>query len=155
MIPRWLPQNPGMTAGTPSSAPAKTSTPGDADEIGARQQHVLMAEEQRIDARRPRERERGILLAGQRRAAARNPGMAERDHEIDGFAQGRHIEPRGFGDADGRDPAGEMAVVPLHDLRRRETDDADAQDSAGRRRRRRTPARRRARAGRRSAPSAR
>ena len=99
----------------------------DAGEIRARQQQMLVAEKHRVDAADRRQRQGGVLFAGPRRRLARNAGMAERDDEIDALgAQRRNVNARGFGDPDRRRAAAQMALVPLHDLRRREADHADA-----------------------------
>ena len=134
MTPRWLPQKPGMKAGTPQSAPRAASTPSMPAKV--RRPAAADADGPRNIASMPpnlRERQRGVFLARLRRGFARYAGMAKRDDEID--ARRAQSPAHGARAASAMpivvDAAGEMALVPLHDLRRREADDADAQRLLG------------------------
>ncbi len=68
-----------------------------------------------------------------RRTDPRYAGVAEGDDHVGaGRAAGRDMQARRLDEADRRRPAGEMAHVPAHDLRRDEADDADVEIVASR-----------------------
>ena len=126
MMPTWLPQKPAMTAGMPCSVPFSASTPGMPAKSLPGKHLVQMAREDGVDAGHLRQVQRGVLLAALALAAL-DAGMAERQQNVALAAQIGHMPLRGVDDVLRRHLAGEMALVPLHDLRRHEADDADAQ----------------------------
>ena len=99
---------------------------GDAGEILAPEHLVQMARENGVDAGHLCQVQRGVLLAALALAAL-DAGMAQRQQHVALAAQFGHMPLRGVHDVLGRHLAGQIALVPLHDLRRHEADDADAQ----------------------------
>ena len=127
MTPRWLPQKPGMQAGSPASAPLTASTRGSPR---SRPPAAASADGQGTSHRSRRLRRAPSAAFSSPAAAgfARNAGVAEGEDEIDACARkSGKCAARGLDDVDRRHAALQVALVPLRDLRRGEADDADPQ----------------------------
>ena len=93
--------------------------------LAAREDEMLVAGEDHVDAVDLGEMQRRVLLAALA-IAARDAGMAQRHHDVGArLLEVRHVLLRRVDDVDGGRLAVEMRLVPLHDLRRHEADHAD------------------------------
>ena len=93
--------------------------------LAARKDEMLMAGQDHVDAVDLGEMERGILLPALTLAAG-DTGMAQRHDDVGtGLPEVGHVPLRRLDDVRRRRLAVEIGLVPLHDLRRHEADDAD------------------------------
>ena len=93
--------------------------------LAAREDEVLVAGQDHVDAVDLGQMQSRVLLAALALAAG-DARMAERDDDVSArLPQIRHVLDRRVDDVDRRGLAVEMRLVPLHDLRRHEADDAD------------------------------
>ncbi len=91
---------------------------------------VRVAEQQRVDAGHAGQVPAGVFhVRGVRRGV--QPAMQDRHHQVGMLRlQFGQVLPRGFNDAADGDLAGQVLLVPVHDRRRGEADDADLQRHA-------------------------
>ena len=98
--------------------------------LAARKDEMLMAGQDHVDAVDLGEMERGVLLPALTLAAG-DAGMAQRHDDVGtGLPEVGHVLLRRLDDVRRRRLAVEIGLVPLHDLRRHEADDADLRSAA-------------------------
>jgi hypothetical protein len=94
-----------------------------ADEILARQEQVLMAEEYRINAVELGEILTRVFLP-RSRGDPGDPRVTEHDDQIDAASEVDKLRARGFDDVDRGQAPADVGLVPLGDLWRRHADHA-------------------------------
>ena len=120
------PPKTGHDCGLAVDGPPLRIDAGQAQEILAGKQQMLMAEEQSVNAVELGEVLTRIFLP-RRRGEPGNARVTEHDDQIDAAPKFVELRARGLDDVDRGQAAPDMGLVPLSDLRRRDPDHAHSE----------------------------